>query len=376
MITVKEAKTRRELKQLIAFPEKLFGSDPNFVPDFLDSSVDDLVESKNPAFEYCRAKNFLVYKDDELAGTVTCILNDRANQKFGKKYLTLSHLQFVDDDQVVDALFEAAESYARELGCVAVHGPLGFTDMDPEGMLVEGFDRRSLFITYYNHPYYITQMERRGYGKEVDWIEYRIRIPDEPVAKIHRIAELLLKRNKLRVVDLDTKEKPIKVLIKDLFSMYNRAYSVLFGMTPLTDRQVEKYVSEFLPLVQGRTTSFVYNQQDEMVAFGITCPSLETAQQKSHGRMFPFGWARLLHALHTKHNDQLDLLLIAVDPRFQGSGIHAIVMDDLSRKLCGSQFKYAESGPMLETNTKVHAVFKEFDVEQHKRRRCWVRELQ
>ena len=374
-VTVREAKTRRDLVRLVEFPKKLFRGDKNYVPDMVDSSVSDLMEKKNPAFEYCRAVNYLAYRDGKLSGTVTCIVNDKANQKFGRKYLTLSHLQFTDDDVVVDALFDAAEAWGRAQGCVAVHGPLGFTDMDPEGMLVEGFDRESLFITYYNYPYYIRQMERRGYQKETDWIEYRIRIPEKPDERTHRISEIVKKRYHLTAVDLDSRTKPIKELAADMFAMWNRAYTALFGVVPMTDRQLKKYVSEFLPMLQGRTTAFVYNEKDEMVGFGITCPSLDHAQQKCGGRMFPLGWAYMLNALYSKRNTQLDLLLIAVDPAMQGSGVHAVIVDELSRKLCGSQFLYAESGPMLETNERVHAVFKAYECEQHKRRRCWVKEL-
>ena len=374
-VTEREAKTRRDLVRLVEFPKKLFRGDKNYVPDMVDSSVSDLMEKKNPAFEYCRAVNYLAYRDGKLSGTVTCIVNDKANQKFGRKYLTLSHLQFTDDDAVVDALFDAAEAWGRAQGCVAVHGPLGFTDMDPEGMLVEGFDRESLFITYYNYPYYIRQMERRGYQKETDWIEYRIRIPEKPDERTHRISEIVKKRYHLTAVDLDSRTKPIKELAADMFAMWNRAYTALFGVVPMTDRQLKKYVSEFLPMLQGRTTAFVYNEKDEMVGFGITCPSLDHAQQKCGGRMFPLGWAYMLNALYSKRNTQLDLLLIAVDPAMQGSGVHAVIVDELSRKLCGGQFLYAESGPMLETNERVHAVFKAYECEQHKRRRCWVKEL-
>jgi len=244
--------------------------------------------------------------------------------------------------------------------------------MDREGMLVDGFDRLSLFLTYYNHPYYVTQMERRGYVKEVDWVECRLTLPDKPVERLARIAETVKKRKKLRLVRL--REMPIKRMVRDVFNLWNETYRVLFGVVPMTDAQTDKYVSEFLPLVDARTTSFVYNEQEELVAFGITCPSLEQAQRRSGGRMFPFGWFHLLRALKGK-NEVLDLLLIAVRPDLQGSGVNAIVMDDLLTKAIKSGFRYAETGPMLELNDKVLAQWKFFDYEQHKRRRCWVKEI-
>lgn len=375
MVTIREAVKRRDIVRFMEFPNRLYCGNPYYVPDMLDSQVADMMRDKNPAFEYCDAKCFLAYRGKEIVGRIACILNRRANAKFQKEYMNISHIDFIDDDEVVDALFDAAESWARELGCVAVHGPLGFSDMDREGMLVEGFDRRSLFYTYYNYPYYATQMERRGYGKEVDWIELRIAVPDRPNERIERMANMIRTRYHLRTMDLDHLDRPLSRLVEDVFKLYNETYLALFGVVALTPRQVEKYVGEFLPMVQGRTTSFVYNDRDELVAFGICCPSLDAAQQKNRGRMFPFGWIPMLRALKSRKNEQLDMLLVAVKPELQGCGINAVVMADMMHKVVGSGFRYAETGPMLELNTKVQAQWKFFETEQIKRRRCWVKEL-
>jgi len=375
MVTIKEAVTKREITAFMEYPLKLYKDNPHFVPDMLDSQVADMLRDKNPAFEYCDAKCFLAYRDGEIVGRIACIHNPRANQRLGRNYLRITQIDFIDDDEVVDALFDAAENWGRELGCEAVHGPLGFTDMDREGMLVEGFDRRSLFITYYNHPYYGTQMERRGYGKQVDWIEMIIKLPTEPVERLSRIAETVKKRYKLHVVDLDHLDRPLKTVIRDVFKLYNETYLALFGVVALTPQQVDKYVNEFLPLVQGKTTSFVYTDKDELVAFGVASPSLEEAQQKCKGKMFPFGWFHLLRALKGKKQKQLDLLLVAVKPELQGCGINAVVMDDMLKKAIKAGFTYAETGPMLEMNNKVQAQWKFFETEQHKRRRCFVKDL-
>ncbi len=374
MVTIKEAVTRRDIIKFMEFPNKLYRGNPYYVPDMLDSQVADMMRDKNPAFEYCDAKCFLAYREGQIVGRIACILNTRANAKFNKKYMNICHIDFIDDDEVVDALFDAAEGWARSLGCEAVHGPLGFSDMDREGMLIQGFDQMSLFYTYYNHPYYVTQMERRGYGKEVDWFEYRVTIPDKPNERIHRMAEMVQKRYHLHVVDLDNLGKPLSALVEDVFKLYNETYLALFGVVALTPKQVEKYVHEFLPMVQGRTTAFVYNEQEELVAFGICCPSLDRAQQKNDGRMFPFGWIPMLRALKGK-NDTLDMLLVAVKPSLQGCGINALLLDNIQEKVIAAGFKYAETGPQLEFNTKVQAQWKFFPTEQHKRRRCWVKEL-
>lgn len=354
------------------YPLKLYAGNPYYIPDMLSSQVADMLRDKNPAFEYCDARCFLASRDGEIVGRIACILNERANQKFGKKYLNISHIDFIDDDEVVDALFDAAEGWARELSCEAVHGPLGFSDMDREGMLVEGFDRKSLFYTYYNHPYYVTQMERRGYVKQIDWLEYRMKLPKEPDPQIAQIAKHVLEKKKLHVINLG--DKPIKRIIRDVFELYNDTYRALFGVVPLTEKQITKYVGEFLPMVDKRTTGFVYDENEKLVAFGVCCPALDDAQKKCGGRMFPFGWIPILKALKGK-NDTVDMLLIAVKPELQGQGVNAIVIDDMTRKVIKAGFLYAETGPMLETNTKVLSQWRHFEAEQHKRRRCWVKDL-
>lgn len=354
------------------YPLKLYKDNPYYVPDILNSQVADMQRGKNPAFSYCDARCYLAWRDGEIVGRIACILNRKANEKFGKQYLNFTHVDFIDDDEVVDALFAAAESWARELGCEALHGPMGFSDMDREGMLIEGFDRPSLFYTYYNYPYYQTQLERLGYEKQVDWIELRIKIPETPDEKLARMAEFVKQRKGLRTVNLN--QKPIKTIMTDVFALWNETYRVLFGVVPMTDEQMVKYTDEFLPMVDARTTSFVYDAHEQLVAFGICCPSLDKAMQQNRGRTLPFGWVPLLKALKGK-NEQLDMLLIAVRPDLQGAGVNAIILDDMQKKVIGSGFRYAETGPMLELNDHIIAQWKRYDFEQHKRRRCFVKEL-
>ena len=371
MVTIKEALTKKDLVKFMEFPLELYKGNPYYVPDILASQVADMQKDKNPAFAFCQAKAFLAYRDDKIVGRIQGILNDRANASFDRKYMNFTQVDFIDDDEVVDALFDAVESWARELGCEAMHGPLGFSDMDREGMLVEGFDQKSLFFTYYNHPYYLTQLTRRGYGKQVDWMEMRLTIPTEPIENLTRISEYVKKRKKLHVVNMG--DKPLKELIHDMFLLYNRAYT-LFGMIPLTEAQITKYVGEFRPMVARRTTSFVYTEEGEMVAFGICCPALDSAMQKMKGKTMPFGWVRLLKALKGK-NDTVDLLLIAVRPDLQGQGVNAIILDDMQHKLIKAGVRYAETGPMLEINDHILKQWERFQGVQHKRRRCFVKTL-
>ena len=354
------------------YPLQLYKDCPYYVPDILTSQIADMRRDKNPAFAYCDAKCFLAYRDGEIVGRICGILNNKAKEKFGKRYMNFSHVDFIDDDAVVDALFGAVEGWAREMDCEAVHGPLGFSDMDREGMLVEGFDRKSLFYTYYNFPYYVTQMARLGYEKQVDWVELRITVPQEPDAQLEKLSAFILAKKKLRVVGL--KDKPIRRLMRDVFGLFNETYRVLFGVVPMTDAQMEKYTREFLPMIRERTCSFVYNAHDEIVAFGIACPALDDAMIQIKGRTMPFGWMQLIKALNGK-NDTVDMLLIAVHPDLQGTGVNAVILSDMQKKVIQAGVRYAETGPMLELNTRVQAQWARFEHEQHKRRRCFVKQL-
>ncbi|MBQ3651959.1 MAG: N-acetyltransferase, partial [Clostridia bacterium] len=299
--------------------------------------------------------------------------NKRANEKNNVNYLRFAFFDFIDDPEVTDALYAALADYARELGCVAIHGPQGFSDMDREGMLVEGFDRLSQFYVYYNHPYYLDHMARLGFVKEVDWVEYLIHIPDQVPEKLAKLVERTRKHMSLEIRDLSIKKNLPKYL-HDVFELYNEAYQVLFGMVPLTPKQIEKYTHEFLPLVNNKTTCLVYNDKDELVGFGVGAPSLSRANQKTRGRLFPFGWIPTLRALKGK-NDRLDLFLIAVRPDLKGAGVNLVIVEDLLKKAIQNGVKYAETGPQLEMNQNVLSQWRLFDTEQHKRRRCFIRML-
>ena len=256
MVTVKVAKTRREIRDFVIFPTKLYENDPYYVPDMVGDQINDLMPDKNPAFEYCEARCFLAYRDGKIVGRVAGILNKRANEKNHVNYLRFAFFDFIDDAEVTDALYNALADYARELGCVAIHGPQGFSDMDREGMLVEGFDRLSQFFVYYNYPYYLDHMARLGFVKEVDWIEFLIHVPDAVPPRMEKIVSYTKKHMALEIKDLSDKKNLPKYL-KDVFALYNEAYQVIFGMVPLTPKQIEKYTHEFLPLVTNDTSCFV-----------------------------------------------------------------------------------------------------------------------
>ena len=269
---------------------------------------------------------------------------------------------------------QPSEEWARELGCDAVHGPLGFTDMDREGMLVEGFDRRSCFFTYYNYPYYIDHMTALGYGKDVDWIEELITVPTDEatIKRWEKISDFVLKRHHLHVHKARNRLSYLP-LLKPFFELVNLAYAPLYSTVDLSEQQVRKYSAKFAPLINPNTTCFVMDEENRMVAFGVGAPSLASAMQKHRGRLFPTGWVDVLKAF--RRNDTVDLLLIAVHPDYQKKGVNAVILSQAMKGCIKMGIKQAETGPMLELNDKVQSQWKDFETEQHKRRRCFIKEL-
>ena len=375
-IEIVEVTTKAQLRAFVDYPNKLYADVPQFVPAFYGDDLDDWNREKNPAFSYCEARNFLAYRDGEIVGRIGAILSRKANEVWGTKRMRFSQVDFIDDREVSAALFAAVEDWAREKGCDQVHGPLGFCDMDREGMLVEGFDRRSMFITYYNHPYYNDHLEALGYGKDADWVENLIDIPtpdSETGIRLRRLAERVLKRGTYHVADIRRKGQITAKHIEQVFRLVNKAYAPLYGVVELTETQIKKYAKKFLPLVNPNLLCLVMDNEDNLVAFGVCAPSMAEAMKKCRGRLFPTGWIGVLRSL--SKNDTMDLLLIAVDPDVQGMAINAVVMEHILRGANRMGITKAESGPTLELNEKVQSQWKFFGHEQHKRRRCYIKDI-
>ncbi len=374
-LTIREVKTKAERRIFVDFPNRFYRNDPNFVPAFYGDDMADWDPRKNPAFEYCEARAFLAYRGDEVVGRIGAILSHKANETWGTKRMRFSQVDFIDDPEVSDALFGTVEAWAREKEMEEVHGPLGFCDLDREGMLVEGFDRKSMFITYYNRPYYIDHMTRLGYVKDTDWIEHLIPLNgwDDPNYKrLKRISDVMLKRTGYRKVEVRNRSD-VKPYVRKAFELVNIAYAPLYGVVELNERQIDKYVNKFLPLIDPDFACLIIDDNDELMGFGVGAPSMAEAMRKCHGRLFPFGWAGVLKAL--RKNDTLDLFLIAVRPELQGSGINGIIMEHLFTGCNKHGIVRAETGPQLETNHKVHSQWKMFGIEPHKRRRCFIKQL-
>ena len=374
MVSIVEVTTKAQLRRFVDYPNQLYRGVPQFVPATYGDDLSDWDRQKNPAFSYCDARCWLAERDGEIVGRIGAIRSRKANEKWGTNRMRFTQVDFIDDPEVSAALFAAVEDWARELGCTAVHGPLGFTDMDREGMLVEGFDRRSCFFTYYNHPYYIDHMAALGYVKDVDWIEELITVPtdEKTIQRWEKLSDFVLKRNHLHIVEPKNRLAYLP-LLKPFFDLVNVAYAPLYGTVDLTDEQIKKYASKFAPLINPHTTCFVMDKNDQMVAFGVGAPSLATAMQKHRGRLFPTGWVDVLKSF--RKNDTIDLLLIAVHPDYQSRGVNAVILSKTMKGCLKMGIKQAETGPMLEMNGKVQSQWKDFQTEQHKRRRCFIKQL-
>jgi len=374
MLTIQEVTTRRDLKLFVDFPNILYKDVPQYTPPMIADDLDDWNPKKNPAYDYCEAKCFLARRDGKIVGRIGAILSHRSNEKWNTNRMRFTQVDFIDDFEVSSALFKAVEDYAREKGCDEVHGPLGFTDLDREGMLVEGFDRKSMFITYYNHPYYIEHLTRLGYGKDVDWIEYLITLPYDAATleRYGKLANRIMERNHMHVAQLKSRRE-YAPYIRKVFELWNTAYAPLYGTVPLNDRQIRRYANKFIPLINPDFACFVMDEKDDLVAFGVVAPSMAQALTKSRGRLFPFGFVDVLKAL--KVNDTVDLFLIAVRPEFQGKAVNAIVMNHILQGCHRMGIQYAETGPQLETNHKVLSQWNSFEKVNHKRRRCFVKKL-
>lgn len=372
-ITVKEVLNKKQLKQWVRFPSKLYKDNANFVPFLENDEIETFTKEKNPAYAFCETRLFLAYKDGEIVGRIAGLINHAYNKKWDRNAIRFTRFDFIDDYVVSKALFDAVVEWGKERGFSSVMGPIGFTDMDHEGMLVEGFDEFNMSITFYNHPYYLEHMERLGLVKDIDWIEYKLTVPSEIDPVLIKISERVIEKKGFKAVTYTDR----KVLHKDAleaFRIIDIAFSKLYGTVPLTPEIIENAVNSYIPLVNLDYICSVKDEEDNIVAFGVMVPSIAKALKKSNGKLFPFGIFRMLRALKGK-NDVLEMYFVAVKPEYQMLGVPAILITTILKNIIKNGVKYCETGPMLETNKAVHSLWKPFEKKQHKRRRCYVKNI-
>lgn len=375
MIEIKELEpTKKNLRKFTQFQIDMYKGNPYYVPPLVSDDVATLSPDVNPAFDFCEASYFMAYRDGIPVGRIAGIINRQVNEDSKKQTARFGFIDFIDDPEVSAALMNAVEEWARSKGMKRMIGPLGFTDLDHEGMLVEGFQELSTMATIYNHAYYVVHMEALGYKKESDWVEYLMDVPESIPDKYNRIADIVKKKYGLKVLKYKNRNRIKNEYGRALFHLVNDAYDGLYEYSRLTERQIDYYIDIYLGLLNLDLVTLVVDKEGQLVGVGISMPSMSRALQKSGGKMFPLGWWHLLKGLKGK-NDRVDLLLVAVKPEYQNKGVNALLFQDLIPYYNKYGFKYAESNPEMETNAKVQGQWDYFSHRQHRRRRSFCKSL-
>lgn len=376
-VEIRKVESRRDLQTFIDFHYDLYEGNDYDVPNLYTDEVNTLRKDKNAAFDFCEAEYFLAYKDGKLAGRVAAIINNRANEKWQRKSVRFGWIDFVDDIEVSKALLKAVEDYGRSKGMTEVIGPLGFTDMDPEGMLTAGFDQLGTQATIYNYSYYPEHMERMGcWEKDNDYVEYKLYVPDQIPEKYAKVAQMIQKRYNLHIKKLHKDEIfGENGYGQKIFDVINATFQHLYGYSTLTQRQIDQYVKMYLPMIDLSLVSLIedWNTPDhKLIGVGITLPSLTKALQKCRkGRLFPFGWVHILRALKQHKTNIVDLLLVGVLPEYRAKGANALLFYDLIPRYQKYGFEWGETHVEMETNEKVQGQWQYLERECHKRRRCY-----
>ena len=352
-VIITEVKTKKELRLFVKFPMNLYKDSPYYVPNLYFDEMNALDPAKNPMCKYSKFVRFLAWKDGKVVGRVAGIINEIANRDWDHKEVRFGWFDFVDDREVSKALLEKVIEWGKSYGMTQISGPLGFTDFDNEGMVVEGFDQISSFMLKFNYPYYREHMEALGYEKVIDWQEYRIFVPEKVPEKVSRIAEIVADRYKLHVRNITKRDINKEKYGQKLFDLINRTYCELYDFTVLPPEVIDSYVDTYLGFIDLRYVVVIENEEGKLVALAITMPSLAHAVQKGEGYLFPFGWWHIVKSMYLKHEEALELMLIAVDPDYRNKGVNAMLFNELIPRIIEGGFKYGESNAELETNNKV-----------------------
>ena len=381
-IEIRRVADKRGLEAFIQFHYDLYRGNEYDAPNLHSDEVRTLSRDTNSAFEFCEAEYFLAYKDGKVAGRVAGIVNHRYNEQWGRKSVRFGWIDFIDDLEVSRALLDAVADWGRTKGMTEIIGPLGFTDMDPEGMLTYGFDQLGTMATLYNYPYYPEHMEKMGgWEKDNDYVEYKLYVPKEGMPeKFRKVAEMIMARYNLHTVKIKRRQAyGPDGYGRKVFDVVNKTFGQLYGYSQMTDKQIEEYVNMYMPVLDLNLLCIIedWNTPDhQVVGIGITLPSLTKALQKCrNGRLWPFGWWHVLRALKQHKTDVVDLLLIGILPEYRKKGANALLFYDLIPWYQKYGFKWGETHVEMETNNKVQNQWQYLEHEQHKRRRCYVKQL-
>ncbi len=374
MIKIVPVETKRQLKLFVDFPTKLYKDNPYFVPFLRMEEINTFNKHKNPAYEFCETRLFLAYKDEVLVGRIAGLINHAYIKKVNQNLIRFTRFDVIDDIEVTKALIKEVEKWGKERGLKKIMGPIGFTDLDEQGMLIKGFDCFDMSITLYNHDYYNTHLQKLGFQKDVDWVEFLLTIPETIPERVTKMAELVKKRFKIHRLKFKS-GRDLGRRGQEIFKLLSDAYIKLYGTVPLTKAVAADAIRRYLPLVNLDFCTVLANEKDEIIGFGLAVPSLAKAFKKNNGRLSLIKGLRVLRAL--KKNDLIELFLIAIRPDYQNFGINSILLTEGFNACKKNNIKFAETGPQLETNNFVINQWKELNIDsvQHRSRRCYIKEI-
>ncbi|MDD5785449.1 MAG: N-acetyltransferase [Prevotella sp.] len=375
-VKVVKADTKKTMDDFVALPRHIYKDCAQYVPD-LDMDVRATFDpKKNAGLEFSDIQPFVAYDDDgKCVGRIAAIINRRANERWNVSVARFGMIEFIDDINVSKALLNAVEEWGRTHGMKSVQGPMGISDFDKEGMLVDDFNLMGSMISIYNPPYYPRHMEQLGFVKEVDWVSFHIDVPKAVPEKFARVTSLVQKRFGLTVKKMTKDDLLAGGYGRKIFELLNIAYAPLFGFSQLSDCQIEDFLKQYIPIVDTRLFTGVEDRDGRLVGIAITTHSLSQALHKSRGKLLPLGWFHLLRSLKWKHEGVVDLMLIAVHPDYQGMGVNALFFADLIPIYNEYGITLAETGPQLEDNLKELSQWKTLNPRTVKRRRCYQKEL-
>ena len=374
-LEIREIKTRRELKKFIEFANELYKDCPYYCPPLFFDEMNCFNAETNPALEVSDYQLWMAYRDGKAVGRIAGIINRRANETWNYKHVRFGWFDFVDDQEVSKALLDTVAQWGKERGMDALNGPVGFTDFDHEGLLLEGYEYLAPMASLYNYPYYVKHLEAYGLTKEADWIEIQVYPPKTVPERLDRIAEIVKQRSHVRVDKVKNSRELERKYGIEYMDVIDEAYQKLYNFQPMTDAQKNYYKKIYFPILNFDFVTIVVNEKDEIVGVGLGMPDISKALRKCGGKLFPFGWYHILKALKAKKIEVFNLLLIAVRPDYQGSGVNALFFQDQIPRMAEYGMKVLETTSILETNAKNIANFTQFDHKQHKRRRAYIKSI-
>jgi hypothetical protein len=371
-LIVKKVETKGDLRKFLDFQLELYKDNQYWCPPLRMDELDTLSRDKNPAFEFCEASYWIVLKNNKTVGRIAGIINHKANTRWNEKLARFGWIDFIDDKSVSGLLIKIVMDWGKSKGMTGLHGPLGFSDMDNEGMLIKGFEEEATLSSIYNYPYYVDHMIHHGFEKAVDWVQYEFEIPPEIPDKVERLTQLVQEKYGLRVLKVK-KAKELLPYAPKMFNTLNLAFNELYGYTELTQKQIDKYIKAYFSFVRPEFISFVIDKNDDVVGFGISLPSLTKALRKCNGKLFPFGFIHILRAI--KNSDTIDMYLNGVHPDYHSKGVNALYYNEMHKAYIKYKVKKAVTNPQLEENAKALTIWKNFNGRQHLTRRCWVKHI-